>query len=593
MSEPGRADAGPQDAAQAPEQALAGAGTLVERFVERLGDREPDEATRIGLAGHDDRLPDLSPESVAAWARELTVLRAEVDAHLTAVGDATVGVAAEARGDLELLADELDRRLFWLETRPRLELDPLAALDTVAAGLHELLHALGTGVGSDRARLESALARARQVPQLLEQAGRTLTRAPAPHLDVALRRIPGLVELVRDALPRTARELGIDVVAAEDAGAVAVEGLEAYAALLDELASAQGHAGHDADWRLGPDAHRMMLRAALGTEMDTAEIERRAHRRLERIRDELDELAGRMWGQWLPGAPRPDEAGARIRGVMDAVAATALDRDELVPAAASAVDEARDFAVAAGLVDVPPAERLRITEVPVYLQGVAVAFVTEPPALAPEVGSTYYVSPVPASWDADRAASFLREYNPSQLRSLAVHEAYPGHFVQLAHAAEHPRLVRRLLGRSAFAEGWAVYVERQAVRLGFGDDAYRLVQRKLELRIAVNALLDVGLHTGELDDDAALALLTDRAFQEPAEAEGKLVRAKVTSGQLCSYFVGGAELTRLRERAERAAGADFDGRDFHQRLLSHGTPTIDIVARALADPTAAARRPFA
>jgi len=238
--------------------------------------------------------------------------------------------------------------------------------------------------------------------------------------------------------------------------------------------------------------------------------------------------------------------------------------------------------------------------VPDYLRGIAVAFITQAPPLEPDSGCTYYLSPVPEEWDDDLARSFLREYNPAQLRSLAIHEGYPGHFVQLEHASQHPRLARRLLTRPAFAEGWAVYIERVAVDVGFGDgdtshvegDDYRITQRKLELRIATNALLDVGLHAGDLGDAAALDLLAGAAFQERAEAEGKLVRAKVTSGQLCSYFVGGEELGDLRAEVEAREGADFDLRGFHQRVLSHGTPSTDIVRRALADG-APARRPFA
>jgi uncharacterized protein (DUF885 family) len=263
------------------------------------------------------------------------------------------------------------------------------------------------------------------------------------------------------------------------------------------------------------------------------------------------------------------------------------------------VEEARAFALASGLTDVPPAERLTVTEVPPYLQGIAVAFITQAPPLDPSTGCTYYLSPVPDSWDEGQASSFLREYNPAQLRSLAIHEGYPGHFVQLEHASRHPRLARRMLTRPAFAEGWAVYIEREALAAGFAEqgsavdrDDYRMTQRKLELRIASNALLDVGLHTQHLDDEEALDLLTTTAFQERAEAEGKLTRAKVTSGQLCSYFIGGEEVGDLRSEVEQREGADFDLRRFHQRVLSHGTPTVDVVRGAL-DDDAPVHRPFA
>ncbi|MFA9429856.1 DUF885 domain-containing protein [Egicoccus sp. AB-alg2] len=576
-------------------QELSRAGDLIGRYLDHVRDHAPVEATRLGIRDRDGELPELTTEALAERSRDLAVLAAEVRVALDELGGDVHGEQREARDDLRLLADELEYRRFLLDVRPRYVLDPLAALETISAGIHEHLRRVDLPVQEQCQRLESAAARARRVPVLLEQAGTLLVSSPAPNLDVALQRLPGLIKLVRDDLPRRAEQLGGDVTHARDAGEVAAEGLEAYAALLDEL-----HDEPPAPWRLGPEQHEVTLRAALGTAMDPDQIERRARAWVEQVCAEMAELASSSWQRRFPGERRPDDANERIRRVLAQVADRSVPRDALVPEARRAVDEARAFALASGLTDVPPAERLTVTEVPEYLRGIAVAFITQAPPLEPDTGCTYYLSPVPESWDDDLAESFLREYNPAQLRSLAIHEGYPGHFVQLEHASQHPRVARRLLTRPAFAEGWAVYIEREAVKAGFGDDGtaavagddYRITQRKLELRIATNALLDVGLHAGELADDDALQLLTRTAFQEQAEAEGKLVRAKVTSGQLCSYFVGGEELGDLRQEFEAQAGAGFDVRRFHQGVLSHGTPTVDIVRAALRDD-APLRRPFA
>jgi uncharacterized protein (DUF885 family) len=573
---------------------LRHADDLVARYLDLLREHAPVEASRLGITDRDGELPDLAPAALAARSRDLAVLAAEVAVALETIPDDAVDVDREAGGDLRLLADELEYRRFLLDVRPRYVLDPLAAIDTVSAGIHEHLRRTDVGLQEQRRRIEAAASRARRVPVLLEQAGSLLASSPAPHLDVALQRLPELIALVRDELPRRAELLGCDVTHARDAGEVAAEGLEAYGALLDELRDEPA-----AGWRLGPAHHEVTLRAALGTSMDVAQIERRAHDWIARICEEMTELATSSWRRRFPGEPVPAAHGERIRRVLEHVADGAVGRDELVPEARRAVAEARAFALEVGLTDVPPADRLTVAEVPPYLRGIAVAFITQAPPLEPDTGCTYYLSPVPPSWDEELARSFLREYNPAQLRSLAVHEGYPGHFVQLEHASQHPRLARRLLTRPAFAEGWAVYIEREVVGAGFGDgassavdgDDYRITQRKLELRIATNALLDVGLHAGDLTDEAALDLLTRSAYQGTAEAEGKVVRAKVTSGQLCSYFVGGEELADVRAEVERAEGSGFDLRRFHQRLLSHGTPTIDIVREALRD-RAPARRPF-
>lgn len=574
---------------------LSRAGDLVGRYLDHVRDHAPVEATRLGIRDRDGDLPELTTEALAARSRDLAVLAAEVRLALDGLAGDVHGDRREARDDLRLLSDELEYRRFLLDVRPRYVLDPLAALETISGAIHEHLRRVDLPVEEQCRRLDAAAARARRVPVLLEQAGTLLASSPRPHLDVALQRLPGLIKLVRDDLPRRAEQLGGDVTHARDAGEVAAEGLEAYAALLDEL-----HDEPSAPWRLGPGEHEVTLRAALGTGMDTVEIERRARAWVAQVGAEMAELAAASWSRRFPGEPRPADADECVRRVLAQVADRSVPRDALVAEARRAVDEARRFALDAGLTDVPPAERLTVTEVPEYLRGIAVAFITQAPPLEPDTGCTYYLSPVPESWDDDLATSFLREYNPSQLRSLAVHEGYPGHFVQLEHASQHPRVARRLLTRPAFAEGWAVYIEREAVEAGFGEDGagplagddYRITQRKLELRIATNALLDLGLHAGDLADADALDLLTTTAFQERAEAEGKLERAKVTSGQLCAYFVGGEELGDLRHEVETAAGADFDVRRFHQALLSHGTPTVDVVRAALLDD-APVRRPFA
>ncbi|WP_052664123.1 DUF885 domain-containing protein [Nitriliruptor alkaliphilus] len=571
------------------------AAALLDRYLDLLRDHEPVTWTRIGGSGRDGDLPEVGSDADAARSRDLARLGTEVRAARDAVPRDATGEDREARDDLMLLAEELEYRRFLVDVRPRYATDPLAALEAVASGLHELLRRRDLPREEQVRRLSAAVARARAVPSFLEQAGRALVAAPAPHLEVAIARLDGLCDLLRDQLPARANALGVDPSDACAAGAVGVEGVEAFGALLDEL---RGEV--PAPWRLGPDHHEVMLRSALGAALPPAEIADRARAWLDTVRTELAELAAAGWSRRFPGEPVPADEAERVRRSLRHVARTAVSRDELVAEARRAVVEARAFAETLGLGDLPPAERLTVTEVPSYLAGIAVAFISQAPPLDPSGGCVYYLSPVPDSWDDDRAASFLREYTPAQLRSLALHEGYPGHFVQLEHASHHPRLARRLLTRPAFAEGWAIHVEREAVRAGFGDgatsavegDDYRLTQRKLELRIATNALLDVGLHTGDLDDDGAMALLKDGAFQEDAEARGKLTRAKVTSGQLCSYFVGGAELADLHEEVRDREGAAFDTAAFHQRLLSHGTPTVDVVRRALADD-APVRRPFA
>lgn len=571
------------------------AETLVRRFLDEIVAFQPVDATELGDHRRDDEVPDLAPHQLDAWARSLSALRRDIDRALAAIPERPRGADLEAHGDLDLLLRRVDVYRFWLEERPRFELDPLAALDLASGAIHELLRGQRGSDERRRTLAGAAVSRARRIPYLLEQAGRLLRSSPRPHLAVALQRIDGIVALVQRDLPARVRCLGGDATAARDAGDVAAEGLIAYGALLSELREQPA-----APWRMGARHHGFLLRCVLGTDLDADAIAGRAETALTEVHAAMAHLAGRRGGERSadPAADHRDQ----IRSALDAVARECVvPRDELLPEARRAVGDARRFTLETGLVDVPPSRRLTVAEVPDYLQGIAVAFLQPAPPLEPSAGSTYYLSPVPAAWDAARQQSFLREYHAGALRLVALHEGYPGHFVQLEHAAQHPRIARRLFRSPAFAEGWAIHLEREAMRSGFADrlpppyggDALILTQHKLELRVAANALLDIGLHAGDLDDDAAIDLLMRRGFKSRAEAESKLVRGKISSGQLSSYFAGGAELADLEAEHQRREGRGFRLADFHQRLLAHGTPAFAVVRAALRDQTDGARRPFA
>lgn len=594
------------------------ANVLIGRFLDYVCNHEPVQATRLGLSARDGDLPDLAPSELARRSRDLAVLAAEVRATLAdlavdANGSGTsvvprhghdrngrdrnrrdrnrvhppglgqTDVDREPRDDLRLLDQELTYRRFLLDDRPRYVLDPLAALETVAAGIHELLR-FDDGDGEDRCqRLDAAVQRARRVPVLLEQAGGLLASSAAPNLEVALQRLPGLIALVRDELPRRAEQLGVDVSPARDAGEVAAEGLEAYGALIDELSDEPA-----ADWRLGAEPYALTLAAGLGAGMDAGDIEDRARSWLGHVGAELAELSTAGWARRFHDEPVPADHRERVRRSLAWVAADSVDDEALLDEARLALHETHRFTQDAGITDLPPMERLTVRAVPAHLRGVAVAFVVPPPPLCPQRRFTLYLSAASPSM-ASEGRGAVAGHSRVQLRSFAIHEAYPGHVVQLEHAQASPRLARRLFTRAVFAEGWAVHIEREVLAAGFGrdgtsqvaEDDYRLIQRLNEVRIAVNALVDVGLHAGTLDDDAALGLLTRTGLQTRAEARGMLVRAKVSPGDLTTYFVGGEELSDLQRVTRQREGNDFDQHRFHQRLLSHGTPTVAMIAEAL------------
>ncbi|HYV86260.1 MAG TPA: DUF885 family protein, partial [Patescibacteria group bacterium] len=208
---------------------------------------------------------------------------------------------------------------------------------------------------------------------------------------------------------------------------------------------------------------------------------------------------------------------------------------------------------------------------------------------------SFWISSLPrgGSPEADRAIeeSFLREYNDYALEGLAIHEAFPGHYVQYWHALKSPlaTVYKKIFSSGTFAEGWAVLAENLMYDTGYAKEQPEnmLIHLKHGLRAPLNALLDARFHaSGENEaelDRWALDLMRRTGFQEEAETKGKLRRAKVTSTQLSTYFVGLVEMTRMVDDARRSAGSGFKQRAFFDRLLSYGTiPPRDV--RALLGP---------
>jgi uncharacterized protein (DUF885 family) len=167
--------------------------------------------------------------------------------------------------------------------------------------------------------------------------------------------------------------------------------------------------------------------------------------------------------------------------------------------------------------------------------------------------------------------SFYREYNDHMVRNLTVHEAMPGHFLQLAHARRYVGSTRtRAVARSGpFIEGWAVYAEQAMADHGFGGLPIRLQQLKMQLRMTINAILDQLVHCEDMSEGEAMALMTGRGFQEEGEAAGKWRRALLTSTQLSTYFVGYTEVAAIA--AARPAGTGVAA--WHDAMLAHGSPS--------------------
>jgi hypothetical protein len=265
--------------------------------------------------------------------------------------------------------------------------------------------------------------------------------------------------------------------------------------------------------------------------------------------------------------------------------------EEIVKDAEATAVKIKEFIKAKDILRLPQPDRCKFIEMPEFHRGYSIAYLNPAPPLDPKASSYYAIAPPPRDWDKKRVASFMEEYNRHMLQILTIHEAYPGHFVQLEYSNRHPSTIRRVFSSGVFAEGWAVYTEKIMLDQGYGEGnlPLRLMQLKWYLRTVCNAILDYKMHCTDISDEDAIAFLVLRAYQSEAEAILKIIRAKQSSCQLSTYFVGRMAFHRLWMRTRREMGDGFELGRFHEAVLDHGTLPVKYLPELTAERLKKAR----
>jgi uncharacterized protein (DUF885 family) len=563
---------------------------------------DPVAATAIGFHDHDGRWPDLSvaarPARIAfteRWAAELSAF---------ADGDLTL----DERIDRDLLLAELASIRFG-ETELREDAwSPMPWIYLIGDGLFRLISREFAPLAD---RLTSLAARAESVPDVLAAArdslvgvaGRPVDRL---HTETALEQWNGLAEILADAVAvGTAAEADPAVAAVLPRLRVAADGarsaLRAFEAHLREVVLPVS----DGEGRLGEALFTAKLRHTMQDEAITAaRIRERAEREFHAVRAEMIRIARDIAPQWLGDRAVPDGDAAVVRAVLDAIAVEHRDRDELIDFCRAELARIEAFCRdrdVIGLAEDP----LEIRWTPLFLRAFGGAMLDWPGPLDRGQQALFLITPIAADASPEDAESHLREDNDRMLRLLTIHEAVPGHYLQGVYANRCPSLPRATFRSGVYAEGWAVYVTQVMIDAGYeaDDPALLLTHWKFYLRSITNALIDIGIHTAGMTQDEAIELMVEGGFQEESAARGKYDRARLSSTQLSTYFVGSLafwdlELDVRRQRAAEAGdprGADAVGeprivgsfgdtpgfvyREHLEACLAHGAPPMPLLRR--------------
>ena len=491
--------------------------------------------------------------------------------------------------DASMLANELQLQA-WHDTEAETwAWDPLPYTSLAGGALYSLM---ARDFAPMPERLNAAAGRLERFPDLLRQARESLVpeRVPRVHAETAVRQNPGAVSIIDDMILSQAQSLGpADRARLQAAAETAKAAIAAHQRWLEEtvLPNAQG------EFRLGARLYETKLARALNSTQSWQEIARDAADAFAETRAQMYEIAAQYWsgrtgGPATPASPTPEQAQAVIGAALEVAYADRPARDQVMAEARQTLEESTAFVRARDLITLPDAP-VEVIEMPVFQQGVSVAYCDPPGPLDRDQPTFYAISPIPAAWTDEQTASYLKEYNSRSIHELTVHEAMPGHYVQLWHSNRFQSTLRAVLYSGSFVEGWACYAQDMMGEEGYfgGDPLRALINKKWALRVIANAMIDAQIHAGDLDREGALRFMTQDAFQEEREAAGKWIRAQVTSAQLPTYFVGWREHFALRDEARRRWGASFSLKRYHDTALSFGSPPARYVrAQMFGEPIA-------
>ena len=557
----------------APVAAAPSADAQFEAFAQRfLADylaRNPVEATGAGEHKYDDRWPDVSREGDAAMTTWLEATRAAL-AKLP-----RNGLSEQNRIDAAILDDALRFGLFAITELKSADSDPVSYTNLLSDGLDPLV---SRSFGTKESRMASLKGRLAGVPAIVAAAKQRLDHAAKIQTEQASQQVKGLIGLVEGALPAKFAEVPALTAELTTAAKAAGAALHDFQKFLDTDLSKRS----DGTFRIGRDKFAKKLAFALGDDIDIETVAANARALLAQTQLEMVDTAKQIWADdklgKLPKLDTPAQQKAFVKQVLDHVAKDRPTNKTILADAKTWLDKATAFVKEHDLVRVPD-EPVKVIEMPEYKRGFSVAYCDSSGPLEATPETFYAIAPTPSDWPRPRVDSFYREYNQAMLAELSIHEAMPGHYLQLMHNNQFKSKLRAVFGSGPFIEGWAVYGEWLMAEKGFGGPRVKLQRQKMVLRLTANAILDHDIHAGDMDEKAALALMKNEAFQEDGEAVGKWKRARLSSAQLTTYFYGFSELLKIRRANEGQPG--FTERAYHDKLLSFGSPAMKYIRQLM------------
>jgi len=538
-------------------------------YLEGLWKLDPDRATTTGYHKYDSLL--LVPDDKF---RDKLVTYAKV--QLDSLSRFEITQLAEAnRMDYKMMQNEAERIEWNYQQLKAYQWDPSSynVIGTFAYILNEHYEALDK-------RLRHFYQKTANIPAYYKAAEKQLRNPVEELTSLAIEQHLGGVgvfekdfadSLKKTKIPEAEQKQMIDRARAS------AEVIKGYATWLKALKNDKPHS-----FRIGKELYDAKFKYEIQSEYSAQQIFNAATERKKYLHREMAKISKKLWPKYFGTKAMPKDSLDLIAQVIDTLSAKHVTPDEFQPAIEKQIPKLTAFVKSKDLVTLDPSKPLVVRREPGYMAGVAGASMSSPGPYD-KGGNSYFNVGSLSGWPAAQAESYLREYNNYTLQMLCIHEAIPGHYVQLVYANKAPSLIKSILGNGAMVEGWAVYSEEMMLDNGFGGDdpEMRLMWYKWHLRSVCNTILDYDVHTQNMQRADALKLLTREAFQQQAEAEGKWKRVSVSSVQLDSYYTGYKEISDLRELYKKKLADKYKLKEFNEKLLSYGSAPVKLIKEVM------------
>jgi len=362
-----------------------------------------------------------------------------------------------------------------------------------------------------------------------------------------------------------------------DRAKLSADAIKGFAEFLKNLKN-----DHPRSFRLGKELYEDKFKYEIQATETAQQIFNAAVERKKYLHHEMAKFSVKLWPKYFGNKPMPTDTLELIGRMIDTLSVKHVEPNEFQSAIEKTLPKLTAFVKAKDLVTLDPSKPLVVRKEPGYMAGVAGASMSSPGPYDNAQNAYFNVGSL-SGWSAERSESYLREYNQYILQILCIHEAIPGHYVQLVYSNKAPSMIKSIFGNGAMVEGWAVYSEQMMLDNGFGNNEPEmlLMWYKWHLRSVCNTILDYGVHCQNMPKQTAIALLTHEAFQQQAEAEGKWKRVSVTSVQLDSYYTGFKEIMDLREEWKSKMSDNYKLKEFNEKFLSYGSAPVKLIRDAM------------